>query len=295
MMRGIRRLVVYTAVTGLLAAGAVSATMEVAHADTVVGHCIGATDTSFKCTVSATVAAPTAITVSVADNGTTSSGATASEGVTVKVTTLSCTDNSSTASEPASSTTGTTPLTDNVAPLPATADGQCNVSADVSLATTDTGTPSQFTATLSYTPSSSSPSPGPSPTPVTGGPVHPVKGFDGKCLDDKGNSANRAVVVIWTCSGSDQAENWKFSNGEFIHNGKCMNDQGNGGSRSKVILWTCNGASNEKWSELANGELKLQSHGGTLALDDPASSTKNGTQLIVYTWHDSANQKWKLP
>ena len=291
MMRGIRRLVVCTAVTGLLAAGAVGASMEVAHADTVVGHCIGATDTSFKCTVSATVAAPTAITVTVVDNGTTSS-----EGITVKVTTLSCTDSSSTASEPASSTTGTTPLTDNVAPLPATADGQCNVSADVSLASTDTGTPSQFTATLSYTPASSSPSPGPSPTPVTGGSVHPVVGFDGKCLDDKGNSsANRAVVVIWSCSGSDQAENWKFSNGEFIHNGKCLNDQGNGGSRSKVILWTCNGASNEKWSELANGELKLQSHGGTLALDDPASSTKNGTQLIVYTWHDSANQKWKLP
>ena len=296
MMRGIRRLVVYTAVTGLLAAGAVSATMEVAHADTVVGHCIGATDTSFKCTVSATVAAPTAITVSVADNGTTSSGATASEGVTVKVTTLSCTDNSSTASEPASSTTGTTPLTDNVAPLPATADGQCNVSADVSLATTDTGTPSQFTATLSYTPSSSSPSPGPSPTPVTGGPVHPVKGFDGKCLDDKGNSsANRTAIVIWSCSGSDQAENWKYSNHEFVHNGKCLNDQGNGGSRSKVILYSCNGGSNEKWSELANGELKLQAHGGTLCVDDPRSSTKNGTQLIVYTCTDSANQQWKLP
>ena len=66
------------------------------------------------------VAAPTAITVTVVDNGTTSSGATASEGITVKVTTLSCTDNSSTASEPAKgSTTGTTPLTDNVAPLPA--------------------------------------------------------------------------------------------------------------------------------------------------------------------------------
>ena len=111
-------------------------------------------------------------------------------------------------------------------------------------------------------------------------------GFDSKCLDDKFNSsANRAVVVIWSCSGSDQAENWKFSNSEFIHNGKCLNDQGNGGSRSKVILWTCNGASNEKWSELANGELKLQSHGGTLCLDDPASSTKNGTQLIVYTCH----------
>jgi hypothetical protein len=299
MMRGIRRLVVYMAVSGLLAAGAVSATMEVAHADTVVGHCIGATDTSFKCTVSATVAAPTAITVTVVDNGTTSSGATASEGVTVKVTTLSCTNSSSTVSEPASSTTGTTPLTDNVAPLPATADGQCSVSADVSLASTDSGTagftPSQFTATLSYTPSSSNPSPGPSPTPITGS-VHPVIGFDNKCVDDKFNSsANRAVVVIWSCSGSDQAESWRFTNNELIHNNKCLNDQGNGGSRSKVILWTCNGASNEKWSELANGELRLQSHNNTLCLDDPGFSTKNGTQLIVYTCKVSANQKWKLP
>jgi hypothetical protein len=30
-------------------------------------------------------------------------------------------------------------------------------------------------------------------------------------------------------------------------------------------------------------------------VDDPRSSTKNGTQLIVYTCHDSANQQWKLP
>jgi Ricin-type beta-trefoil lectin domain len=295
MMRGIRRLVVCTAATGLLTAGVVSASMGVARADTVVGHCIGATDTSFKCTVSATVAAPTAITVTVVDNGTTSSGATASEGVTVKVTTLSCTDNTSTASEPPSSATGTTTLTDNVAPLPATADGQCNVSADVSLPSTDTGTPTQFTATLSYTPASSSPSPGPSPTPITGS-VHPVIGFDNKCVDDKFNSsANRAVVVIWSCSGTDQAESWRFTSNELIHNNKCLNDQGNGGIRSKVILWTCNGASNEKWSELANGELKLQSHGGTLCLDDPRSSTSNGTQLIVYTCQDSSNQKWKLP
>jgi Ricin-type beta-trefoil lectin domain len=294
MMRGIRRLVVCTAVSGLLAAGAVGATMEVAHADSVVGHCIGASDstpTAFACTVTGNVATPTAITVSVADNSSNSTN----EDVTVSYT-FTCTDNTATSPSAKGGTTGMTPLTEGVSPLPAeAADGQCNVSAAVSLPSTDT-TKSPFTATLSFTPSSSSPSPGPSPTPVTGGPVHPVKGFDGKCLDDKGNSsANRAVVVIWTCSGSDQAENWKFSNGEFIHNGKCMNDQGNGGSRSKVILWTCNGASNEKWSELANGELKLQSHGGTLALDDPASSTKNGTQLIVYTWHDSANQKWKLP
>ena len=294
MMRGIRRLVVYTAVSGLLAAGAVGASMEIAHADSVVGHCIGASDstpTAFACTVTGNVATPTAITVSVTDNSANSTN----EDVTVSYT-FTCTDNNATSPAAKGGTTGMTPLTEGVAPLPAeAADGQCSMSAAVSLPTTDT-TKSPFTATLSFTPAaSSSPSPGPSPTPITGS-VHPIIGFDNKCVDDKFNSsANRAAVVIWSCSGSDQAESWRFTSNELIHNNKCLNDQGNGGIRSKVILWTCNGAANEKWSELANGELKLQSHGGTLCLDDPRSSTSNGTQLIVYTCQDSSNQKWKLP
>ena len=161
--------------------------------------------------------------------------------------------------------------------------------------TSGTFTPSNFTAELDYTPAAA-PTATASPSPSAAPPVHPVKGFGGKCVDDKGNSsANRAPIVIWSCSGTDQAENWKFSGGEFVHNGKCLNDKGNGGSGSKVILYSCNGGSNEKWTQLANGELKLQSHGGTLCLDDPRSSTTNGTQLIVYTCKDSANQKWSLP
>jgi Ricin-type beta-trefoil lectin domain len=309
MMRGIRRLVVYGAVTGLLAAGAVSASMEVAHADTEAPFCLGVSDNSYKCTMSATISDPASITVSVTD-GTSR----AYEEVMVSVTTLSCTDSNGTESEPASSTEGVTPLTDDVVPLPATADGQCDVAVSVDLVPpytsataecldttasptpiptpdpTPTSTPApcatDYTATLSYT--SGAPSPG--------GSVHPVKGYGGKCLDDKGNSsANRAEVVIWSCSGSDQAENWKYSSNELVHNGKCLNDQGNGGRGSKVILYSCNGGSNEKWSGLANGELKLKAHNGTLCLDDPGYSTKNGTQLIVYSCKDSANQKWKLP
>jgi len=297
MMRGIRRLVVCTAVSGLIAAGAVTVSMEVAHADTVVGTCIGASDstpTAFKCNLSGTVSTPTAITVSVTDNSSNNTN----EDVTVSYT-FTCTDNNGSSPQAAGGTTGMTPLTEGVAPLPATAaDGQCNVSATVSAPSTD-NPQNPFTATLSYTPTTpttpATASPGPSPVPVSG-PVHPIKGFDGKCVDDKGNSsANRAAIVIWSCSGTDQAENWKLSNGELIHNGKCLNDKGSGGSGSSVILYSCNGGSNEKWAELANGELKLQAHGGTLCLDDPRSSTKNGTQLIVYTCKDSANQKWALP
>jgi hypothetical protein len=314
-MRGIRRLVVYAAATSLLGAGAVSASLEVAHADTPVTSCLGAGDsgTPYECTLVGTINDPASLTVTVTDD---TSGA--YEEVMVNVTTLTCTDSTGTDSEPASSTEGATPVTDDLMPLPATADGQCDVTATVELVPpysntnyaecldttaspspvptpdpTPASTPppcaTEFTATLSYT-SASSASANSSPA------VHPIKGYGGKCVDVNGNSsANRAKVQIWSCSGSDQAENWKYSSNELIHNGKCMNDKGNGGSGSKVIQYSCNGGSNEKWTELANGELKLKAHGGTLCLDDPRSSTTNGTQLIVYTCKDSANQKWSLP
>jgi hypothetical protein len=289
MMRGIRRLVVYTAVSGLLAAGAVTASVGVAHAN-FSDLCDGQAADGYACTLttSSTIPDPSALSVTLNDSQTETIGLSW---------TVSCTDNNGTAAQTGGTTASvlsTAATTEGLTPLPATADGQCSVTAKVSVPSSVT-TPANFTAELDYTPASSSASPGPSPTPVTG-PVHPIVGFDNKCVDDKFNSsANRAVVVIWSCSGTDQAENWKFSNSEFVHNGKCLNDQGNGGSRSKVILWTCNGGSNEKWSELANGELKLQSHGGTLCLDDPRSSTSNGTQLIVYTCQGSSNQKWKQP
>ncbi len=298
-MRGIRRLMIYGAVTGLLTTGAVTASMGIAHADGQVGRCLGTPSNSYKCSISVSISNPGTVTMTVTDDGSNN----ASEDVTVAVTTLSCTDDSGTASEPASSMTGPTALTDNIAPLPSTADGTCTVTATISVATTQptppagtTFTPTEFTAVLSYT-SAVAPTPTPSASQTTSVPtVLPVKGYGGKCLDDKGNSSvNRAQVVIWSCSSTDQAENWTFSSNEFKHSGKCLNDQGNGGSRSKVILWTCNGASNEKWSELANGEIRLQSHSNTLCLDDPAYSTKNGTQLIVYSCKDSANQKWSLP
>jgi Ricin-type beta-trefoil lectin domain len=285
MMRGIRRLVAYTAVAGLLVTGMVSASLEAAHADTPLTVCNGAPGDSFNCTLDGTVSAVGTITVSV------NSGAT-NEEVNVGWT-VTCTDSTGVPqSQEGATDNAETPLTVPLVPLPATADGSCSVNAQVTLPKPDITPKTDFSGTLSYTPAGATPT---SPS-TTGPPVRPVKGIDGKCLDDKGNSsANRTKIIVWTCNGTDQAQSWKYSGNEFIHNGKCMNDQGNGGIRSKVILYSCNGASNEKWIELANGELKLKSHGGTLCLDDPRSSTTNGTQLILYTCTDAANQKWSLP
>ena len=283
MMRGIRRLVAYTAVAGLLVTGMVSASLEAAHADTPVAVCNGAPGDSFNCTLDGTVSAVGSITVSV-DSGATN------EEVNVSWT-VTCTDSTGTQSQEGATDDAETPLTVPLAPLPATADGSCSVNAQVTLPKPDITPKTDFSGTLSYTPAGAA-----AAAPASGTAVHPIKGFDGKCISDKANSsANRTKIIIWTCSGTDQAENWRFSGNEFIHNGKCMNDQGNGGIRSKVILYTCNGASNEKWNELANGELQLQGHGGKLCLDDPRSSTTNGTQLILYTCTDAANQKWSLP
>jgi Ricin-type beta-trefoil lectin domain len=283
MMRGIRRLVVCAAATGLLTAGVVGASLQVAHAQTVVVVCGGNGSNDYVCNLDTTISDASAISVT-ADSGA------ANENLDVNWT-VSCTDSAGSGNQEGATDNASTPLTVPLTPLPSSAtDGTCQVNVGISLPAHDVTPVIDYTGSLSYTPAGST------STPPTSGAVHPVKGLDGKCLDDKGNSsANRALAVIWSCSSTDQAQNWSFSNNELIHNGKCLNDQGNAGSGGHVILYSCGGGSNDKWSELANGELKLQAHNGQLCLDDPRSSTKNGTQLIVYTCHDSANQKWSLP
>jgi Ricin-type beta-trefoil lectin domain len=281
MMRGIRRLVVYTAATGLLAAAAVSASMQVAHA-TSADTCNGDAGSKYACNLmtSNSISDPSSISVTLSDqdtetigiNWTVSCGAQIEQGgVTTSV-------------------MPGTPVTEDLTPLPANADdSQCDVTAQVALPAGTDVIEYDFTATLNYT--SASPTPG-----GTNAAVPLIKGYGGMCVDDKGNSsANRSKIEIWKCSSTDQAQSWKFTNDELVHNGKCINDQANGGSGTHVILYSCSGAANDKWSALTNGELKLKSHDGTLCLNDPGYSKKNGTQLIVYKCTDSSNEKWSLP
>jgi hypothetical protein len=155
------------------------------------------------------------------------------------------------------------------------------------------------TASASAT-ASSSPSPSAStssPASSSGGLTGSVKGFDGKCLDDmKDSGKERASIAIWSCSGSDKAEKFTYSSGELKINGLCLNAKGNAKSGSKIILWACNGGTNEIWVfNTINHQVELKAHGFALCLDDPAYSTKNGTQQMVYTCHNSPNQHWSLP
>jgi hypothetical protein len=141
-------------------------------------------------------------------------------------------------------------------------------------------------------PASTSPSPSP-----TAGASQLVRGPEGTCLTDAGNgAAARTPVVIAKCSASAADQHWTYADLELkIHQDMCANAKGNGVSRGRVLLWPCTGAANEIWTHKADGEYVLRAGGSVLCLDDPRSSVKSGTQLIVYRCADTSNQQWSLP
>jgi len=281
MMRSSRRLAVYAAITALLTIGAVGVTAGIARAN-VAGFC-NASGAQASCTDSHTIVAPVTVTI----------GATASPNQDATVAwTATCTLSGQPATT-SDTSTSETPISDTIT-LPYSNPDSCNVSATVTLSTANAS--NSLSVAMTYTTGTSA-SPSPSPSPSSAPPAgYLVKGYAGKCLDDNRNSsANGAKAQIWTCSSADKAQLFTYSNGELVHNGKCLNDTAWGGNRTKLILWSCNHALNELWTHLANGELVLNAKGYVLCLDDPAYSTRNGTQLIVYTCKDSSNQRWSLP
>jgi Ricin-type beta-trefoil lectin domain len=274
MMNSSCRAAIYTALTGLLAAGAITMGVTAASANTA-GFCSASSTSTVKatCTVTEKISTPADITVSI----TMESGAqqTASSAWTA----ICDTEKTSGGS------TSMTPVTEDVT-MATSNPASCTVTATGTLST-NSGT---MLVALKYDPASASPSPSPT---TPSGPVRVYRGLGGKCVDDAGNSsALRAKVVIWTCNSHDAAQKWVFSGGKLMHNGMCLNDQRSGGNGSKVILYTCNGGANELWTHKSNGEFVMKANGGKYCLDDPASSTHNGTQLIVWTCKNGTNQHW---
>jgi 3D (Asp-Asp-Asp) domain-containing protein len=261
-----RRLAASVAATGLLALGGVVATAAVASAGTI-GSC-GAQGDFATCDASATANHPLTITVTVTSSP--------DESVTVFWDTV-CSQGSG-AGTSSGNFTATTPVTRTIS-HPYHQPDSCDVGVAAGL--NNNGKWIKVSIASSSTP----------PPPA----VHQIKGYDGKCADDTGNSsAKGAKIQLWTCNKT-AAQNWSFSNGELVHNGKCANDQNDGGSGAKVILYTCSRASNDLWTHKSNGEYVLKAHSGKICLDDPGYSKKNGTQLVVYTCKDTANQRWTLP
>jgi Ricin-type beta-trefoil lectin domain len=125
--------------------------------------------------------------------------------------------------------------------------------------------------------------------------VTAIKGYAGRCVNDLQNSsANGTKVVLWSCTGG-AAQNWAYTSDELVHDGRCLTDPGTSGNGSKLILNGCSSAKNDLWIHKSGGEYVLAAGDGKLCLNDPGSSTQDGTQLNVYTCKNTANQHWTLP
>ncbi|MGH3258561.1 MAG: ricin-type beta-trefoil lectin domain protein [Streptosporangiaceae bacterium] len=257
--------------SSLLGAGVFAvAASQLAHAD-VAGTCADVGADAF-CNVTETISSPSSISFTISVRPLEQN-----PGYNY---TLDCSLGSQSTTSAASGT-GLTQYTVNV-PLPYTVPDSCTISVTANI---ETGN-ALDSISLEVDYSTGSP---------TTGSGSLVRGYDNKCLDDKGNSSsNGTKVIIWSCNSADSAQGWTFSGGELKHNGKCANVSGGGASGHKLILWSCNGASNEKWfHSSSNGEYVLSgTSNGLLCLDDPGYSKSNGTQLIVYACHNTSNQHW---
>jgi GH25 family lysozyme M1 (1,4-beta-N-acetylmuramidase) len=116
----------------------------------------------------------------------------------------------------------------------------------------------------------------------------------GKCLDDRGNSSAAGTTIqIWSCNGAG-AQNWSIAGGTIQVHGRCLAAAGAGtASRTKAVLAACTGAASQQW-QVGTGAA-LVNVGSGLCLDDPYSSTGNGTALWIFPCNGGPNQKWTLP
>lgn len=266
-MKRLGRLAAAVVMTGLLTAGAIAANAVAASASTTFASCSAQGDYAI-CDASGTAPDPVTLTVSV----------TSSPDQDVYVAWTDVCSEGTGAGSSSGSFTAQTPVSRTIS-HPYSQPDSCIVSADAQLQAGNS-----VHVSLSY--SQTAP-----PPPAS----HEIKGYAGKCADDNGNSsAPRTKIQIWSCV-NDASQQWSFSGGELRHGSMCMNDKASGGSGSPVMLWSCNGASNEVWTHNSKGEYVLKAHGSTLCLDDPAYSTRNGTQLDVYRCNGGSNQRWSLP
>ena len=294
MIRGkSRRLAVAAAAIALVAAGTVAVLATTARADNAVpiGTCSASGDGA-ECT----------ITGAMTNGAEMFGGVSATAGLEVNITdTVTCDQNGQVTTQPGFANGESNGMNVPYLNLPASVSTSQPSSCEVSVTAQNlsAGTSTLLLTYLPYIlPATSSPSPSASATPSPSGPpVHLVRGFDGMCLRDTGDSAaERTKIVMWACDPAAQGQGWTYRGDELrIHGDMCVNAKGRGTKGSPLILWSCNGSANEIWIHRSNGEYALKANGGKLCLTDPAYSTGDGTQVVVGVCSDARDQRWSLP
>jgi hypothetical protein len=112
-------------------------------------------------------------------------------------------------------------------------------------------------------------------------------------------SANGTKVEIWKCDRS-AAEQWTYvpdaapdSSGTLVFRGRCATIVGPRLDQ-RLRLEPCSGAGTQGWS-LQEGTFWLYNPASGLCMNDPRTSTRNGTQLNVLACGYELNEAFTLP
>ncbi|PRY46893.1 ricin-type beta-trefoil lectin domain protein [Umezawaea tangerina] len=127
------------------------------------------------------------------------------------------------------------------------------------------------------------------------GPVGPITGLAGKCLDvAAANSANGTAVQLYDCNGS-AAQQWTVeSDGTLRALGKCLDIKDNGtADGSKLQIWDCSASANKQWKPNSAKDVVNPATGKCLDVTD--NSSANGAPIQIWACGGGANQKWTVP
>ena len=130
------------------------------------------------------------------------------------------------------------------------------------------------------------------PFPASAGTI--ANPFNGMCV---ALASDGATVVAWKCSPGAASQQWTgYNDGTLRINGKCLDATGlKVGAGVKAAA--CTGAATQKW---VIGQVSANDFGGIYntgtgnVLTDPASSTINGTKLVMGPNRGDLSYPWRV-
>lgn len=137
------------------------------------------------------------------------------------------------------------------------------------------------------------------PVPLSPGYKGAIIGYQGLCLDDRGdNLSNFNPVQLYECNNTAAQDWWVVDDDGYyeIHlsnTGYCLDaNRGGLGSGTFVQLYQCNTSPAQDWGLDNGGVVESQRSGSGACLDDPNFATDGSSQLQLWSCNGGQNQQW---
>jgi GH25 family lysozyme M1 (1,4-beta-N-acetylmuramidase) len=137
------------------------------------------------------------------------------------------------------------------------------------------------------------------------GPVGPARlGLGGMCLNDPGNSSAAGTqATVWTCDGKSR-QTWTYPQDSTLRiNGLCLTIPGTA-KGAIPMLEPCTGLPGQQWRlayprvvnpGAGSRPIALVNPESSMCLEDPGSTTTNGTKVALWPCNGYKNEEWTPP